>query len=429
MQRTFRTMLLVVVAALIVFGMLMLYSTSYATFENDKILRQSVWIGLGLISAGVLRLLDYRLLCRYAPWILLINAAALAYLAGAHLLDRLPFIPDALVRALPFTGGIKGSYRWLILGPIRLQPSEFAKIGIVLFMAGYFGRNSRYLGEFRRGFLIPMVAVGVVTLLVLLGGSLSVTAITALIVFLLAFVAGVRLRYLVPIALCGALLVAGVVSFARRELERDNQDVRAALASGVPARAEGVRSGGGERLRRIKAWLAPELYQETDGYQLWHSQLALGSGGWRGLGFTESRMKKKYLPEAHTDFIIAIVGEELGFVAVALVLGAYACLTLCLLGLAAGAPDREGALICTGMALAIGLHACVNLGVVSGLLPTTGVTAPFISYGGSSVLASGIGLGLALSVARVSEHSRPPRTQDGGATGKPAPATYQTMFG
>lgn len=427
MYRTVRTILLLLVATLVVFGMIMLYSTSYATFGQDKIVRQSYWIAMGCIAALGLCFTDYHLLCRHALWILLLNAGALAYLAAAHVLDALPFIPDALVRALPFTGGIKGSFRWLILGPIRIQPSEFAKLGIILFMANYYGHYSRRRGEFRRGLLLPMAVVGGTIVLVLLGGSLSVTAITCLMVFLLAFVAGVPLRYHALVGVLGAIAIAGAVWFARRDLERD---VHAARVTGtsVTTAAPASRSEAGERLRRIKAWLAPELYQETDGYQLWHSQLALGSGGWRGLGFTHSRMKKYYLPEAHTDFIISIVGEELGYVAVFLVVAGYAAITVCLLILGAGAPDREGTIICAGVGLAIGLHAFVNIGVVSGLLPTTGVTAPLISYGGSSVLASGLGLGLALSVARLSERTRHQRDLSAPPAAPAEPPRFQRLF-
>jgi cell division protein FtsW (lipid II flippase) len=157
---------------------------------------------------------------------------------------------------------------------------------------------------------------------------------------------------------------------------------------------------GKERTSRFVGWLDPETMQSADGYQLWHSYLALGSGGYGGLGFTESRMKQRYLPEAHTDFIMSIVGEELGCVTLFLVVLVYASLTILAFTIGAQATDREGSLICAGTAVSLGLHALVNLGVASGLLPTTGVTAPFVSYGGSNIVASWLGAGLLFSVSR-----------------------------
>jgi cell division protein FtsW len=224
-----------------------------------------------------------------------------------------------------------------------------------------------------RGFLKPMVAVGFVAGLILLGGDLSSTAITGWVIFGLAFVGGVRLRYLFIVLLAGLVMAGTAIKLSP------------------------------ERISRITSYRNPEEVQATDGYQLWHSQLALGSGGWRGLGFTNSRMKRYYLPEAHTDFIVAIIGEELGFLGVASLVILYAGLMTSAFWLAALAPDREGMLICTGVALLLGLQALVNVSVVSGFCPTTGVTAPFLSYGGSSIVASLLGIGLTLSVSRISE--------------------------
>jgi cell division protein FtsW len=226
-----------------------------------------------------------------------------------------------------------------------------------------------------------MVVAGAVILLVLLGGSLSVTIITGGVVFILAFVAGVRLRYLVLVIATGLLLFGSVILISPT------------------------------RMSRFTSFLNAEQVQAGDGYQLWHSLLALGSGGWRGLGFTQSRMKKFYLPEAHTDFIVSIVGEELGYLWVALLILTYVLLTFSVFWVSGQAMDREGSLICAGVGASLGLHAFVNLSVVSGMLPTTGVTAPFVSYGGSSILASGIGIGLVLSVSRLSEAFQNERDQ------------------
>ena len=367
-----RTILITSVIMLLLFGLTMLYSTSYAVYGEEKMLRQMIWIVVGTVGALLAGAMDYRRLVRYGWPLLGISAIALLYLAVANVLHHIGGTARELAGAFPFVSGLHvGSARWLGLSFVRVQPSEFAKIAIILFIAHYFGRHARHLGTFYRGFFKPMAAVGVIGILILLGGDLSTTAITGGMVGALAFVGGVRLRYLVLIALAG-------------------------LALGVTT----IRISP-ERMARITSYQNPEAHQQDEGYQLWFSQLALGSGGWRGLGFTNSRMKHRYLPEAHTDFIVAIIGEELGFLGVVGAMVLYIFLTLATLWIGILAPDREGMLLCCGVALAFGLHAFVNIGVVSGFLPTTGVTAPLISYGGSSVVGALLEIGLVLSVSRV----------------------------
>lgn len=416
MQRVARTMLILLVFSLVASGILMLYSTSYAAFNQEKLVRQASWI---LLSAGgvlILRKVDYHILCRNSwIWILLIGMT-LGYLGLAHIFHRFAF---------PFTGGVKGAYRWLIFGPIRLQPSEFAKIAIILFLAHYYAKNARFTLEFMRGVLYPMAIVGAIMGLVLLGGSLSVTVITGSMVFFMAFIAGVRLRYLAPAVVVVVIAVVGAVHIAREGPILPSPERAPSVAHGSRT---GATSETGQRLRRIRSWLYPEEYQKADGYQLWNSFLALGSGGWHGLGPTNSRMKQRYLPEAHTDFIVSVLGEELGFVAVLMLVVAYLLLTFSALWMAGLAVDREGSLICSGVGLSLGLHAFVNIGVVTGFLPTTGVTAPFVSYGGSNILASGIGVGLVLSVSRISEQVLLAKEQQQNAERSMVPPPLRHLF-
>jgi len=394
MHRTARTFLLALVASLLIFGITMLYSTSYAAFAERMLARQLTWVAAGSLGAVLLWRTDYRWLGRRSWILLILVSVALAYLALAFVLYKLPFIPNTFAGSLPFIGGpTKGSFRWLRLGPFSLQPSEFAKLILILFLADYFGRRARHIMEFRRGFLHPMLVAGAVLALIFLGKDFSTTVIGGAVVMNLAFIAGVRLRYLTIVGIVGILFAV------------------AALWSSP------------ERMRRLTVFRNPERHQYTDGYQLWCSQLALGSGGVRGLGFTSSRMKQFYLPEAHTDFIAAIVGEELGFVAVGALILAYCLLVGAAFWLAALAPDRQGALLCMGIGLSIGLHAFVNVSVVSGFCPTTGVTAPFLSYGGSSMLASLLGVGLLLSVSRVSEAESLAHAERGRALTEFAPGT------
>lgn len=374
MHRVVRAAIAILTLLLLLGGMIMLYSTSFHAYSEYYLKRQAMWVCLGAVLAGGLAFLDYRVLARLS-WVgLILVGGALSYLVFAYALHKMPFVPDALVERLPLVAGpTKGSFRWLRLGPFSVQPSEFAKPLLVLFLADYYRRMARYTGEFRRGFLHPILLSGVILGLIFLGKDLSMTVITASIVFVIMFVAGVRLRYLLVLAAVGIGFFALVLHTSE------------------------------ERMRRMTVFRDPERLQQTEGYQLWHSQLALGSGGAAGVGFTRSRMKQYYLPEAHTDFIVAIVGEELGFVAVLGLILLYCLLGAAVFALAAGTEDKTGILVCVGTGWALCFQAFVNIAVVSGFGPTTGVTAPFLSYGGSSMLSCMIGVGLLLSISRVSE--------------------------
>jgi cell division protein FtsW len=362
--------LLFSVLALTLFGIVMLYSTSSATEGERLLLKQVRWILMGLVGGGVMYLLDYRWLCRRRGRLLLVVALPLAYLAAAHIL-WLAGRRD-VVEAMPLVHGVNGAFRWLFVGPVSIQASEFTKLALVVFMAGYYGSHPRWAPQFVRGVVKPFIIIGGVLMLLLLGGSLSLTMITGAMVLGVWFVAGGRLRYFVIMGLLSALLIGIVLNLST------------------------------ERLVRVtNSWLHPEEHRRTTGYQLYHSQLALGSGGSTGLGFNRSRMKERYLPEVHTDFILAIVGEELGYVGMLAVMSCYLLLFGAGCVLSMTAVDRQGTLLGVGICLGLALQAVINIGVVSGALPTTGVTAPLISYGGSSVLVTWLGVGLLGSIARV----------------------------
>ena len=352
----------------------MLYSTSYATYGQELIQRQLLWLALGTIGAFVIRYVDYRLFARFSPLLLLLLGGSLLYLALANLCYDADVIPKTWFGYLPLLADspTKGSYRWLHFGFASVQPSTFAQVAIILFLADYWNRHARHILEFWRGFAKPLGGIGLVVLLILSGGDLSTTVITGALVFALSFIAGVRLRYLM-LALCAGGLVAGMAIMHNPE-----------------------------RMSRLTGFRDPQLHKYEEGYQLWSSQLALGSGGWTGVGFTESRMKQNYLPEAPTDFIVAILGEELGFIGVMALLAGYAAFFIVACRIAAAAVDRTGMFIAVGIGMSTVLHAFVNLSVASGYGPTTGVTAPFLSYGGSSLVVCLAEVGLLLSILRIS---------------------------
>ncbi len=359
--------LLASVVLLTIFGLVMLYSTTSATSHQHFLLKQSVWILLGMMLAAVICVVDYRRIGAASKWVLLLVALPLVYLASAHVLH---FYDQDWVTELPFVASINGAFRWLRVGDFTLQPSEFAKPALIIFLAHYYGTKPRNVLNFNKGVWRPMLVVGMIVVLVLLGGSLSVTMITGMVVMAIMFIAGVRLRYLLLLISIGIILCAFVVG------------------------------GSKERRSRLTSFRHPEATATGNGYQLLMSQYALGSGHWTGVGFNESRLKERYLPESHTDFILAIVGEELGFTAVAGVMLMYLLVLGAALTVSTNALDREGMLLTAGVGLSIGLHALIHAAVVSGAGPTTGITAPLISYGGSSMLTTWVGIGLLVSVIR-----------------------------
>lgn len=364
------------VLGLSVFGIVMLYSVTADIFGESYLKKQFQWLAIGVVSAAAWWFSDYRAWAKHGKWVLVAVSVPLFYLAALHILERLG-VPRAVIARFPLVkGSINGAYRWLHFGSISVQPSEFAKFAVILYLARFYAVNPRAANSFVRGFVVPSLKVGVVLGAILLGGSLSATVITGSVVMGMLFVAGVRLRYLVIPALAGVLLVAVVLRFNPQ------------------------RSG------RIEAWRDPAAHADDKGYQLWQSMKAMGSGSWTGLGLNQSRMKEFYLPEAHTDFVLSIAGEELGFLAILSVALGYLLMAGAALVIAMRAADRVGLLLGFGIGLSLGLHAFVNLGVVSGFLPTTGIAAPLISYGGSAMVATWAGIGCLLNIARVARRER-----------------------
>ncbi|MFW5996908.1 MAG: FtsW/RodA/SpoVE family cell cycle protein [Lentisphaeria bacterium] len=367
--------MIISIALLIVFGVSMLYSTTYTAWGEALLKRQLLWIGGGVILAVFCaEFLDYHILGKHSYLIMGVFILLLSYLALANIIHHADFMNSDIAASFPFVSGLhKGSARWFNFNYFSIQPSEFAKLGIIFFLANYFMRHARNAGEFYRGFIKPLAVVGLVLILILAGGDFSTTAIAGSVVMALSFIGGMRLRYL-TILLLGGILLGSVFIYLNPE-----------------------------RLSRITSYQNPEEYQEGGSYQLWYSQLALGSGGWTGMGFTDSRLKHFYLPEAHTDFIAAILGEELGFIGILALMILYVLLLLSSFWIGFLAMDREGTMLAAGIGLLFAFHAFINLSVVSGFCPTTGVSAPFLSYGGSNIIASLLGAGILLNISRTTE--------------------------
>jgi cell division protein FtsW len=284
----------------------------------------------------------------------------------------LAIIPLMLIALHPASGlSLYGASRWIDLGPVTLQPSEFMKLALVAFTATVLTKKWNKLDDLGH-LAIPLAPVVlVIALIVILQRDLGTTVILCGSVFLMMFAAGVRIRY---------LAIASGVGFA----------AAAALIFGETYR----------RTRFVDAYLNPWADRMGDGYQLIQGLIALGSGGWFGVGLGASRQKWDYLPNAHSDFIFAIVGEELGLVGAFLVMIAFAVLLYAGIRIAMRAPDTFGRLLAAGITSWIGLQTIINLGAVTGLLPITGVPLPLLSFGGTALVVTLAGIGVLVSVAR-----------------------------
>jgi cell division protein FtsW len=268
---------------------------------------------------------------------------------------------------------VGGAARWIQVGPVSLQPSELAKFAVVAACASIMAGNLRTLDSDPVRWILPLaLVVGGVSLLILLQPDLGTMMVVVLAAFVLLFVTGVRLRLLFTTA-----VLSGTVGLA-------------------------LIMGEGYRRARFLSFLNPWADPRNAGYQIVQSLIALGSGHVVGVGLGASRQKWRYVPNAHTDFIFSILGEELGLIGELLVLTLFAALVYAGIRIALKAPDPFGRLLAAGITAWLGLQALVNLGAVTGLLPITGVPLPFVSFGGSSLIVSLGAVGVLLSIGRAS---------------------------
>jgi cell division protein FtsW len=359
--------MILVLAVLLALGTVMVYSSS-AVFAAEKLSQPDYYLkrhllalAIGLLAMfGVYRL-GYQRLSRLAYPALLLCLMLLI----------LVLIPGVGTRA-------GGSSRWFRFAGFSFQPGELAKPVFVLYLACSLTRKKEKVKVFGQGFLPHLMVCGAAVLLLLLQPDFGTATILTLITFCMLFLAGTRLRYLVASALAAVPLVYVLVA------------------------------GSEYRLRRLLAFWDPWTYRYDIGYQISESLMGFGSGGWLGVGLGAGRHKLFFLPAAHTDFIFSLVGEELGLVGTLLVLGLFSVLVWRGLRLALKAPDLFGCYLAFGLSLLIGLQAMVNMAVVTGLLPTKGLTLPFFSFGGSSLICNLAAMGVLLSISRSAAESVPP---------------------
>jgi len=358
MHRKSAYILFLAVLGLLVIGIVMLFSTS--AFARDShgdvyffIKRQAMWFGVGLVICIFAALVDYHLWQR--TWWLWF-ALALAALA-------LCYVPHIGMR-------LNGSRRWIGWGPFTVQPSEVAKLAVIFFLAAWFSRYEKTDRKMLLGLILPLAIISLPAALVLGEVDLGTTALIGTTAFVVMFIAGVNPLWLGIVSLTGLgalLIVATRIS---------------------------------ERMGRLSAFLHPEHFKEDAGLQQMQALIAWGSGGMEGLGLGNGRQKMLYLPYAHTDFIFPIVGEELGLRFSLLVVFLFVVIIVCGTMIALHAKDRFGLLLGCGVVSLMALQAAVNIGVTTSLLPNKGLPLPFISYGGSNLVACMFGIGLLLNVYR-----------------------------
>ncbi len=360
------------VAALTLLGLLMTLSASFVQSIAESggpfsiFLRQLLWSAVGLPILVLLALSDYRVWRPWAAPLLLLSLAAAAVV----------LLPDVGVKAY-------GARRWLVAGPVSFQPSELLKLAVPLYLAHVMARR---WGRLRRGdvhgLLLPAVPViAIAAALVAAEPDLETAFLVAFSGGLVLFAAGLPVR----------IIAAG-------------------LGTAVTLAAVSIMSTPYRRAR-FTAWMNPAEHADTFGYQTLQGFIALGSGGWLGVGLGESRGKWLYVPNAHTDFIYAIIGEELGVVGTVAVLALFVALAVGGVRAARRAPDPFGRLLATAITGWLLLQAGMNMGSVVGLIPVTGVTLPLVSAGGSSLVVTMAAVGLLLSIARAGRDnagSRPP---------------------
>ena len=353
--------ILVVVVALAAIGILMVYSSSamrgYLSAEADTFQTvgpQIQWALLGLLAMVAMMRVDYR-------YLRLVSIPGYVIALG---LLMLVFVDQ-------FNIVVGGSARWLRLGPLpAIHPAEMAKLALVIYLAHWFAKRGTRIGRFWTGTIPFLLIAGPVIALVFKEPDLGTTIVITLTAFTMWFVAGANTLHL------GSMI--GLASFG-------------AIVVGL----------AGYQMDRIRAWLDPWKYADTIGYHTVQGLLALGLGGVFGSGLGESRMAGGlFVPNAFNDFIFAIIGEEFGLIGAAVVIALFLLLAYAGIRVALGAPDTFGALLAAGITAWLCIQAFINIGVVVTLVPITGITLPFISAGGSSLIISFAAIGILLSISR-----------------------------
>lgn len=344
------------VLALVAIGIIMVFSASYydALYKHKDVFyflkKELTWAPVGLVALVVMMLIDYHTWKKFTGFAYLVTVVALV--------------------AVLFVGSnINGATRWLNIAGVSFQPSELAKYVIVFFLAMMIDNY----GGVSKNWKIPLIylsSAALFAVLVYKENNLSIASIIMFVAFIMIFVSGMSFRQ--TFALIGIGGVAGTIGIFSSDY----------------------------RTERFVSFLNPWKYANDEGYQLIHSLYALGSGGLFGVGLGNSKQKALYMPEPHNDFIFAIIGEELGLIGCIAVIVIFVVLIVAGIKVASRAKDRYGKLLATGIISVIAVQAIINIAVVTGSMPVTGVPLPFISYGGTSLVFNLAAMGVLLNISR-----------------------------
>ena len=359
MKKGIDKVLLIAVILISVFGLVMIYSASFVWADykfNDPykfIKMQGVFFIIGLILLYFLSKIDYHLYYKHANKILIICGILL------------------ILVLIPGIGSVRnGSRSWFGIGSLGIQPSEFAKIGLIIYVAKYLTNNNRIMKSVVHGVFPILGVIGFFFGLIMLEPDFGTAMVIVITLVALIFISGVQISFFLKVGLAGILGIVGIIIAAPY------------------------------RMKRIISFIKPWSDPLGSGYQILQSLYAIGPGGLLGQGFLQSRQKYFYLPEPQTDFIFSIISEELGFLGVLIV--TFAFLVIFYRGLSASlkSSDLFGKYLAFGLSFGLIIQASLNLMVVVGLIPVTGVTLPFLSYGGSSLLVSMASIGIILNISR-----------------------------
>lgn len=356
--------LLSVIAILVVFGLIMVSSASIS--QSQEKFQESYYYLKGQVLKGLLPGLILGLLAYLIPYRWL-KPLALPALIVSIIGLILVFVPGI------GTGEYGGAHRWIALGPIVLQPSEFLKLSFIVYLAAWMAGKGKAIKDFSEGLVPFLIVVGLVAVLILMEpdiGTLGVIGFTSIIIY---FLAGARLAHLGFIAFGSVFLFYFLTKFYSHAANR------------------------------LQVFLHPELDPQGIGYQINQAILALGSGGLFGLGLGQGLQKFRYLPEPASDSILAVIGEELGFIGIMTLLLLFIIFTFRGLKIAQGAPDDFGRLLAGGLTGWVVIQALINMAAICGLIPLTGITLPFISLGGTSLAITLAGMGILLNISKYSK--------------------------
>lgn len=356
------SVIVVCVAALVVLGLVVLFSASSPIKGGPYayLYKQFIFLAVAIAAGWVVAMVDLEQLRKFA-WVV----GVLALVALLFVL-----IPGIGIK-------VNGARRWVGFGGVRLQVSEFAKLAMVFSLAHYLALNQSKLHDLLRGFIIPLGWIGLFSGLIILEPDFGAAFLIGTIGVVLLFLAGVRLKFLLPAI--GSLLVFFALLVLFNPL----------------------------RLQRVLSFLDPEANRQGTGYQPWQAMLAFAAGGVDGVGLGNGRQQNAFLPEAHTDYIFAIMGEEMGLIFTLTVVILFSTIFVAGLLHVRRAPNLFQFLLVTGALLLICLQAIINLGVVTSLLPSKGMALPFISAGGSNLLLMGLLVGVIINSARTWERPTP----------------------